>query len=71
MLRAVGDGRAMVTCSREPDLYVDGLCVCDQFTAHRLSRLALIRPTARATVGTRVPAELTTNGARALAGDLR
>lgn len=69
MLRAVDAGRAMVTCSCEPDLYVDGLCVCDQFTAHRLSRMALIRPAAAGDVGARVPAALTAAGALALAGD--
>src|SRR3954471_1736717 len=44
MLRAVGAGRAELTCSCEPDLRVDGLPCCDQATAHDLARAGLIRP---------------------------
>ncbi|MGH3931399.1 MAG: hypothetical protein ACRDTF_15680, partial [Pseudonocardiaceae bacterium] len=38
MLRAVSDGRGELVCSCEPDLLIDGLGCCDQFTAHRLAR---------------------------------
>lgn len=41
MLRAVGAGRAELTCSCEPDLRVDGLPCCDQATAHALARAEL------------------------------
>src|SRR5690348_16111316 len=43
MLKAVGDGRAELRCSCEPDLRVDGLPCCDQSTAHDLARAGLIR----------------------------
>lgn len=68
MLRSVSDGRAEVTCSCEPDLYVDGLCVCDQFTAHQLAGAGLIRPVARGEIGQRVSAEITGAGRDVLAG---
>lgn len=42
MLRAIADGRAEITCSREPDLFIDGLACCDQFLVHRLARRGLI-----------------------------
>lgn len=63
MLAAVAAGRAQVGCSCEPDLYVDGCPVCDQFTAHQLFGRGLIRPTVCGAVGQRVPAELTVTGA--------
>jgi hypothetical protein len=66
MLRAVAEGRAEVTCSCEPDLYIDGVCVCDQFTAHEISR-SLIRPALIAAIGQRVWAELTADGISVLA----
>jgi hypothetical protein len=65
MLRAVSEGRAEITCSCEPDLFIDGLCVCDQFTAHQITH-ALIRPAMPAAVGVRVHAELTVAGIAAL-----
>lgn len=58
-LRAVADNRAELTCSRVPDLYIDGLACCDQRTAHQLLDAHLI---ARAEPGARgqcVPAVLT------------
>lgn len=62
MLRAVAAGRAQLTCSSEPDLFVDGLPCCDQFTAHVLAHEGLIRPSRVAPLGHRVPATLTAAG---------
>lgn len=67
MLRAVASGRAEVSCSCEPDLYVDGLGCCDQYTAHRLASGGLVRPTVAGTIGQRVRAELTPAGQAVLA----
>lgn len=66
MLRAVLDGRGELVCSCEPDLYVDGLGCCDQYTAHHLSEWGLIRPAIPGSIGQRVRAELTTAGRAAL-----
>jgi hypothetical protein len=70
MLRAVGAGRAELTCSCEPDLRVDGLPCCDQATAHDLARAGLIRPAGGpvVAVGQWTRAELTSDGRLALAG---
>lgn len=65
-LRAVALGRAEITCSSEPDLFVDGLACCDQSTVHRLARLGLIEPTAAGRPGQRVPARITALGRSAL-----
>lgn len=70
MLRAVGAGRAELTCSCEPDLRVDGLPCCDQATAHQLARAGLIRPVRVVAVGQWTRAELTAEGLRALGGTL-
>lgn len=70
MLRAVGAGRAEVTCSCEPDLRVDGLPCCDQATAHELARAGLIRPVHVVAVGQWTRAELTDDGRLALGGTL-
>lgn len=66
MLRAVGAGRAELTCSCEPDLRVDGLPCCDQATAHQLARAGLIRPARVVAVGQWTRAELTEDGRLAL-----
>ncbi|MEV6903072.1 hypothetical protein [Amycolatopsis sp. NPDC051372] len=66
MLRAVAAGRARVTCSAEPDLFVDGLPCCDQFTAHALAHEGLVRPARLGLLGQQVPAELTPAGAALL-----
>ncbi|WP_051399671.1 hypothetical protein [Haloechinothrix halophila] len=58
-LRAVALGRAEITCSAEPDLFIDGLACCDQATAHRLAHLRLIVPLRAGRTGERVPALLT------------
>lgn len=62
MLRAVGAGRAQLTCSSEPDLFIDGMPCCDQYTAHELAHNGLVRPRAPGRVGQRVPATLTAEG---------
>ena len=68
MLRAVDAGRAQLTCSAEPDLYVDGMPCCDQFTAHVLAHEGLVRPGQPGTPGQRVPAVLTTAGRALVTG---
>ncbi|HKN52179.1 MAG TPA: hypothetical protein VJX66_06755 [Amycolatopsis sp.] len=67
MLRAVGDGRAELMCSCEPDLRVDGLSCCDQATAHELAHAGLIRAATVVALGQWSRAELTENGRLALA----
>ncbi|KZB83155.1 hypothetical protein [Amycolatopsis regifaucium] len=59
ILRAVASGRAEITCSSEPDLFIDGLPCCDQYTAHGLAHRALIVPARPGPVGHRVQARLT------------
>lgn len=65
-LRAVAGGHAEISCSCEPDLFIDGLSCCDQSTVHRLARLGLIAPARPGKCGTRVPAVLTEAGSLAL-----
>ena len=65
-LRAVAGGHAEISCSCEPDLFIDGLSCCDQSTVHRLARLGLIAPAHPGKCGDRVPALLTEAGASAL-----
>lgn len=62
MLRAVSDGRGELLCGCEPDLLVDGMACCDQYTAHQLAGAGLIRPVVRGAIGQRVRAELTVAG---------
>ncbi len=66
-LRAVGVGRAEITCSAEPDLFIDGLACCDQGTARRLAHLRLVIPQREGRPGERVPARLT-EAARTILG---
>jgi hypothetical protein len=68
MLKAIGEGRAELRCSCEPDLRVDGLSCCDQNTAHDLARAGLVRATHVVARGQWAPAELTDAGHRALSG---
>lgn len=37
MLRAVAEGRAVMSSSCEPDLFIDGVPCCDQVAAHALA----------------------------------
>lgn len=62
LLRAVAAGRAEMTCSCEPDIYIDGLPCCDQYTSHALARRGLVAPTRPGLPGQRVPARLTEKG---------
>ncbi|PXY22254.1 hypothetical protein [Prauserella muralis] len=62
MLRAVAAGRAQLRCSSEPDLFIDGVPCCDQYTAHHLTHEGLVRPSGPGPVGTLVPAVLTASG---------
>ncbi|HEV8561355.1 MAG TPA: hypothetical protein VGR06_33970 [Actinophytocola sp.] len=66
MLRAVADGRAELSCSREPDLFIDGVPCCDQFTAHGLAHDGLIEHAYTGTLGQRVPAAATPAGLAAI-----
>ncbi|SFW80579.1 hypothetical protein [Amycolatopsis australiensis] len=68
MLKAIGDGRAELRCSCEPDLRVDGLPCCDQSTAHDLARAGLVRAATVVAPGQWAPAELTPAGRLALTG---
>ncbi|SDZ36358.1 hypothetical protein SAMN05216215_10646 [Saccharopolyspora shandongensis] len=61
-LRAVAAGRVEITCSCEPDLFIDGVAFCDQQTAHLLVHEGLMRPAARGEPGQLVAAELTGPG---------
>ena len=65
MLKAVARGRAEMSCSCEPDLFIDGFSCCDQMTAHALSHGGYIRPAVEGATG-RVLAELTDAGRAAL-----
>lgn len=67
MLRAVVAGRAQITCSSEPDLFIDGVPCCDQYTAHVLAHEGLIEPASKGAYGELVPAALTEAGVAALA----
>ncbi|ONF73696.1 hypothetical protein [Amycolatopsis keratiniphila] len=65
ILRAVASGRAEITCSSEPDLFIDGLPCCDQYTAHVLAHRGLIVPAQPGPIGHRVRARLTAAGGAA------
>jgi hypothetical protein len=67
LLRAVAAGRCELSCSCEPDLYIDGRTCCDQQAAHLLAHAGLIRHGGNAAIGQRVPALLTDAG-KALLG---
>ncbi|HJQ47342.1 MAG TPA: hypothetical protein VJ870_13660 [Amycolatopsis sp.] len=65
-LRAVAAGRAELTCSCEPDLFIDGLPVCDQPGTRRLASLGLIATARDGQPEERVPAVVTKAGEAAL-----
>lgn len=65
-LRAVARNTAEITCSCEPDLFIDGLAFCDQNTAHQLVRRGFIAAVRQGRAGERVPAMLTDAGHAAL-----
>lgn len=62
LLRAVSAGRCELSCSCEPDLYIDGRTCCDQQAAHLLARAGLISHAERGRIGQLVPAQLTDVG---------
>ena len=62
MLRAVAAGRGRVSCSSEPDLFIDGLSCGDQFAAHALAHQGLVRAARPGRPGELVPAVLTAAG---------
>lgn len=66
ILTAVHAGRAELSCSCEPDLFIDGLYFCDQEAAHRLVHTGLIAGATPGSPGSRVPAILTAFGAALL-----
>lgn len=66
MLVAAADDRAEIALSCEPDLYIDGLPCCDQFTARQLWHAGLMEAATTAGVGRRVRATLTAAGRAAL-----
>lgn len=68
MLRAIAAGRADMTHSAEPDLFIDGLPCCDQFAAHELTHHGLVYPSQLGHIGERVPARLTATGLGLVAG---
>jgi len=67
MLRAVDAQRAQMSCSCEPDLFIDGFACCDQMTAHALAHSGYIKPADVTAATGRVPAELTEAGRAAIA----
>ncbi|MEU0531155.1 hypothetical protein [Amycolatopsis tolypomycina] len=71
MLRAVGAGRGRVSCSSEPDLFIDGLSCGDQFAAHALAHLGLVRAARPGAPGELVPAILTPAGQALIAPEQR
>lgn len=66
MLRAVAAGRAELTASRVPDLYVDGRCCTDHTASVDLVTAGLITTTMPGRPGARVPARLTPAGVAVL-----
>jgi hypothetical protein len=71
MLRAVGAGRGRVSCSSEPDLFIDGLSCGDQFAAHALAHQGLVRAARPGRPGELVPAVLTPAGRALIAPEQR
>jgi hypothetical protein len=65
-LRAVALGHAEMTCSCEPDLFIDGLACCDQSTAHRVANAGYVVAARDGRCGERVPARITATGIAAL-----
>ncbi|SNR43016.1 hypothetical protein SAMN06265360_105243 [Haloechinothrix alba] len=67
ILAAVRAGRVELTCSSEPDLFIDGLYCSDQRSAHRLVHAGLITSETSGDPGSRVAAVLTARGSAVLA----
>jgi hypothetical protein len=69
ILRTIAQGRATISSSCEPDLFVDGLPCCDQQTVRGLARAGLLTRTEHADAI--APVRLTALGAAALAAHRR
>ncbi len=67
ILAAVADGRAEVSDSCEPDMFIDGLACCDQTLAHALTHAGLIRPVGPALPSGHHAVALTARGVESLA----
>lgn len=67
LLRAVNAGRCHLSCSCEPDLYIDGRSCSDQQAGHLLVHAGLIVQATAGRVGQLVPARLTDAGNTVLA----
>ncbi|SFR29887.1 hypothetical protein SAMN04488564_1232 [Lentzea waywayandensis] len=67
LLRAVAAGRAQMSQSCEPDLFIDGMASCDQTAARCLAHAGLIEPVLPAVAGSLTRARLTLLGASVLA----
>lgn len=65
-LLAAAAGRIEMTCNGEPALVVDGVCLCDQATAHGFVHAGLLAPRTAGQLGARVMAVLTDAGRVAL-----
>lgn len=65
-LRAVAAGRATLSVSSEPDLFIDGLSCGDQPLAHQLVHEGLLALSHTGGFGEHVPATLTPAGLIAL-----
>ncbi|MBA2310609.1 MAG: hypothetical protein H0W01_15255 [Pseudonocardiales bacterium] len=66
LLRAVAAGRCELNGGRDPDLLVDGLCCCDQFSARQLLRAQLVTARIDDAADGPVPATLTAAGQSAI-----
>ncbi|HEV8556655.1 MAG TPA: hypothetical protein VGR06_09705 [Actinophytocola sp.] len=62
VLRAVAAGRAEISLSCEPDLFIDGFPCCDQAVSRALAHEGLVRPARAGSIGQRVPARITRAG---------
>lgn len=67
VLAAVEVGRVEITSGSEPDLFIDGLCFCDQETSRRLALEGLIEAVANSCRRSRAAAVRTPVGADPLA----
>ena len=66
LLSATAMGRVELSCSSEPDAFVDDLAFSDQQTARRAVHTGLIEPGQSGPAGQRVPARITNYGLQVL-----
>ncbi|WP_410574445.1 hypothetical protein [Amycolatopsis sp. cmx-4-61] len=67
LLLAVAAGRCGISGGSEPDLFVDNLPFCDQYTAHAVCHAGLVHAVERVSIDRRTRAELTAEGRAVLA----